>query len=249
VIRELLHHVKQLGATGLKAGFEAEGQDLDEVVRMSTLDPELPLTVKIGGPEARTDLRNLVDWSITRFVAPMIESPFAVLKTVQNAAATTGGEPSRLEICLNLESVAAHAARREILGCAAAAAVAKVNVGRTDLAASLAVPVESRQVHEMTHDIVVEARRAGKGTSIGGSLTPATIEGLLAAFRPDEFETRHVIFTAARVRDAREAVSVALRLELALIGWLDAPRVHRQRDAEIRAGALRGRLAPAGGTR
>lgn len=249
MIRELLHHLKEIGATGLKAGFEAEAQDLDDVVRMSTLDPALPLTVKIGGPEARTDLRNLVDWSITRFVAPMIESPFAVLKTVQNATATMGGDPAGLEICLNLESVAAHAARREIIGCPAARAVAKINVGRTDLAASLDLPVESPRVLEMTKDLIAEAHRAGKGTGVGGSLTPATIERLLAATWPDEFETRHVIFSTARVRDAAAAVTVALRLELALITWLEAPRAARLRDAEGRAGALRGRLSPEGGAR
>jgi hypothetical protein len=210
---------------------------------MATLDPDLPLTVKIGGPEARTDLRNLVDLDIPRFVAPMIESPFAVLKAVQNATATTGRNPSGLEICLNLESVAAHAARREILGCRAAAAVAKVNVGRTDLAASLDAPVESPEVLAMTRDIVAEARRTGKGTGVGGSLAPATIETLLDACRPDEFETRHVIFTVARVRDAAAAVTAALRLELALISWMDGPRVARLRDAEIRAGALHRRLS------
>lgn len=249
MIRDLLDHVKELGATGLKAGFEAEAQDLDDVVRMASLDPALPLTVKIGGPEARTDLRNLVDWSIMRFVAPMIESPFAVLKTVQNATATMGADPTGLEICLNLESIAAHAARREILSCPAARWVAKVNVGRTDLAASADVPVESRAVTEMTHDIVVEARRAGKIVGIGGSLTPATIEALLATTRPDEFETRHVIFSTTRARDASAAVAAALKLELALIGWLSAPRVARQRDAESRAGALRGRLSPSNDAR
>jgi hypothetical protein len=241
-IREQLHQLRELGASGLKAGFEAEAQDLDDVVRMSTMDPALPLTVKIGGCEARTDLRNLVDWGIVRIVSPMIESPFAVKKTMEAAVATVGDDLSQLTISLNLESVAAHVARREILGCDAARVVAKVNVGRTDLAASIGLPVESHAVREMTCDFLDDARRAGKGTGVGGNITPTVIEDLLSACGAEEFETRHVIFETARVRDASAAVRAALDFELALIEWLEAPRARRLREAEGRAKALRGRL-------
>lgn len=243
-LKEALHQLRECGASGLKAGFEAEGQALDEIVRMSTLDPALPLTVKIGGPEARTDLRNLVDWSIFSFVAPMVESPFAVLKTVQNAAAMTeGGDLSRFTISLNIESVAAHAARRAILSCEAAAHVSKVNVGRTDLAASVGVPVESQQIQQMTRDILDEARSARKTTGIGGSLAPSTIEKFLAAVKVDEFETRHVIFRTDRVRDAQAAVRVALDFELVLLDWLNAPWMNLLKEAKHRSQELRRRLS------
>jgi hypothetical protein len=242
-IKEALHQLRECGAIGLKAGFEAEGQALDEVVRMSTLDPALPLTVKIGGPEARTDLRSLVDWSIFSFVAPMVESPFAVLKTVQNAAAITEGDLSRFTISLNMESVAAHVARRAILGCEAAGAVRKVNVGRTDLAASIGAPVESQQVQQMTRDIVDEARSAGKTTGVGGSLSPSTIEKFLATCKVDEFETRHVIFRTDGVRDAHTAVVAALDFELLLLDWLNAPWMRVLKDGESRSRELRRRLS------
>jgi hypothetical protein len=242
-IKEALHQLRECGAIGLKAGFEAEGQSLDEVVRMSTLDPALPVTVKIGGPEARTDLRNLVDWSIFSFVAPMVESPFAVLKTVQNAAAITEGDLSLFRISLNIESVAAHVARQAILRCEAAKSVSKVNVGRTDLAASIGVPVEYQQVLQMTRDIVDEARLAGKTTGVGGSLTPATIEKFLAACQVDEFETRHVIFRTNRVRDAHAAVMAALDFELVLLDWLNAPWMRGLKDAQTRSQELRRRLS------
>jgi hypothetical protein len=120
--------------------------------------------------------------------------------------------------------VAAFRQRHEILGCPEAKHVAKVNVGRTDLAASLDLPVESPAVLQMTRVFVSTARAAGKVTGVGGTLVPRTMASMLASCEPDQFETRHVVFDTARSSDPAAAVGVALEFERVLIDWLDAPR-------------------------
>ncbi len=225
VLQRLIEALQRLGAVGLKAGLEAEAQDLDDLLRMNSLCAELPLSVKIGGPEAVTDLRQLLDWGIHSFVAPMIESPFAVKKAVHNLWDQQRPDlHGKVKIGLNLESLAAFRQRHEILRCPEAAHVAKVNVGRTDLAASLDLPVESPAVLQMTREFVAAGKAVGKITGVGGTLVPRTIASMLESCEPDQFETRHVVFDTARASDPAAAVGVALEFERVLIDWLDAPR-------------------------
>lgn len=223
-LQRLVEALLQQGAVGLKGGLEAEGQDLDDLLRMGSLSPDLPVSVKIGGPEAVTDLRMLLDWGIHSFVAPMIETPFALKKAVQNLWDQRPDLRGKVRIGLNLESVAAFRQRHEILRSPEAEHVAKVNVGRTDLAASIDMPVESLAVTQMTREFVRLGRAMGKITGVGGTLVPNTIESVLATCAPDQFETRHVVFETARASDPVRAVTVALQFEHALIDWLDAPR-------------------------
>jgi hypothetical protein len=250
-LRRLLEALRRQGAVGLKAGLEAEGQDLDDLLRMSSMSAELPLTVKIGGPEAVTDLRMLLDWGIHSFVAPMIETPFAVKKSVHNLWDRRPELRGVVKIGLNLESVAAFRQRHEILGCPEAKHVTKINVGRTDLAASLDLPVESPAVTEMTREFVRVGRAAGKVTGVGGTLVPRTIASVLRTCDPEQFETRHVVFETARSADPAAAVGVALEFERALVDWLDAPRrrviahgIKRQEAIEARLRQQAAELRP-----
>jgi len=241
-LQPLVDELVRQGAVGLKGGLEAEGQDIDDLLRMGSLSPHLPIGVKIGGAEAVTDLRMLLDWGIHSFVAPMIESPFALKKAVHNLWDQRPDLRGKVKISLNLESVAAFRLRREILASPEAQHVTKVNVGRTDLAASLDVPVESPVVMQMTREFVRLGRAKGKVTGVGGTLLPQTIESVLRTCAPDQFETRHVVFETARTSDPVAAVTAALRFEHALIDWLDAPYRRVIAQGLKRQEALAGRL-------
>lgn len=241
-LRDLLDELKTLGAVALKGGFEAEAQTLEDVLRMRMLDPRLPITVKIGGPEAYSDLRLLFEWGIRSFVAPMVETPFAVRKVVQAMRTLCGDDVQLLEASINLESVTAYRLRHDILSCPDVPAIAKVNVGRTDLAASVDRSVYSGVVMHMTRSLIAVARARGLRTGLGGSIVPDMIEAVLAGCAPDEFETRHVIFETARTGDAPAAVRLALEFEATLIDWLNAPRQRLVDEGRRRQSALTTRM-------
>lgn len=79
--RTLVSLVDQYPICGLKGGTETEDMDADEIRILHLAAKDLvPVTVKIGGPEARTDIRMLVKEEIEGICAPMIESSYALKK-------------------------------------------------------------------------------------------------------------------------------------------------------------------------
>jgi hypothetical protein len=56
------------GLVGLKGGTEVEDMTFEEICYLKKLgEPDLPLIVKIGGPEARNDIRMLKSIAITGY--------------------------------------------------------------------------------------------------------------------------------------------------------------------------------------
>ena len=73
--KDLSDLVKSSAFSGLKGGTEVEDMDHDELKLMQMLAKDiLPCVVKIGGPEARTDIRYCTSIGVDGLSAPMIES-------------------------------------------------------------------------------------------------------------------------------------------------------------------------------
>ncbi len=88
-MKELLEALANIKyAEGVKQSFEDEGAVLEDVVLMRQLTSlaNLYMNVKIGGCEAKTDIRNCINMGADGIVAPMIESPFALQKFIESTS-------------------------------------------------------------------------------------------------------------------------------------------------------------------
>jgi 4-hydroxy-2-oxoheptanedioate aldolase len=223
------------GVSGFKAGTEAEKQSIEDIIWLSTQVPHLPIIVKIGGAEDNNSLKQLYHFGFRNFVAPLIETPFAVNKFATAASWVSRGHPEVLTLSLNLESLNAFEKIDDILSCADIKFIQKINIGKSDLADSLGPNIDAngKEVLQKASIMIEKAKRAGKITGVGGSIDVSTIEEVLSITNPDEFETRNVVFSVRNISDPVQSVRFAIELESGLIA--DDESYHQQYIDDDRA--------------
>ena len=215
----------RFGAVGVKAEFEAEAAYLQEVALLADIARAagLRMTLKIGGPEARSDIREASIMGIDRVVAPLIESAFAVQKFLSAIEGVPVGDPWSPELAINVESRAGLNCVNEIVR-AAAGSVTSMVIGRTDLLASMGQPishVDDLSLIPLLEPALKSAADAGMECSIGGTLSFRSLP-LLAELGNfvSTAETRKVIFPIEVLlgKDGRMALAAAMEFEQA---WLE----------------------------
>nr|WP_294847247.1 aldolase/citrate lyase family protein [uncultured Sphingomonas sp.] len=160
----------------IKGEFEAEGLSRDSIAAETIYAARLGLgyLVKIGGCEAKSDMRFLRQIGIKSIVAPMIESAFAMSK--YQAMLPEGAFD---HVGVTIETIDAVDRIEAILD--AGVKLTEVTVGRTDLTASYGGSgVESPRTIEMVKTVARAAKARGLKTTMGGSVGTATRELLLA---------------------------------------------------------------------
>jgi citrate lyase beta subunit len=77
---------EDFGLYAVKGEFEAEGASFRDLSRLRTLTARhnISLYLKIGGVEALRDIKDALDLGVDGLVAPMVESPFGVIKFTQS---------------------------------------------------------------------------------------------------------------------------------------------------------------------
>lgn len=99
------HHV-----IGVKAEFEAEGTRLEEAMRLKEVisAAQLGLTLKIGGCEAIRDMYEARILGVSRIVAPMVETPYALKKFLAAIKLSfPEDERGQIKFAINIETVTA----------------------------------------------------------------------------------------------------------------------------------------------
>ncbi len=240
---QLLLLREECGATSLKVSTEDAGMGFDEIRTVHRLFSDiLPIQAKIGGPEARQDMRTVADIGCRSVVAPMIESGYSLRKFIQSLKEELGekvygfiGKQINIETdtaCRNLDG---------IFSTPEIAELDQITVGRTDLCRSLGRDPNHPEVLRRVSDVVAAARERQIAVSIGGRLTPKDASRLMQECAPTRLNTRDVGLDPAACGDLEDAVRRILDFEISV---LDHQKLFGQRAVNAlskRITKLRGR--------
>lgn len=211
------------GLVALKTGTEVEDMSFAEISMLRRITAGLlPLHVKIGGPEARNDIRNLLHIQVDGIIAPMIESAYALKNFVGTLKELCSEDQySKLEKGINLETVTAFQNMDSILTSPARKELNQVTAARTDLSGSMERSPDDAEVLEACALIVARCQEYELRTSVGGAIHPGIIETLVNRIAPDTINTRHMVISRSALReDATGHLLAALEFELELYRYL-----------------------------
>lgn len=226
----------EYGVFEIKAEFEAEGSRMEELMRLKdvTTFVGLPIILKIGGVEAVTDVYNALSIGVKGIIAPMVETPFALLKflnLIKNMIAEDNAKD--IEFAFNLETITAYKNMDEMFKLPDISILTGVTVGRVDLTASMSLERKainsSGRVYDVCEAILRKVKKKGLKSGLGGGISKEAlplITKLAKSGLLDKFETRKVVFPAASHKYGYPAVLKALEFELL---WLKSKRRYYSR--------------------
>ncbi|GBF50569.1 hypothetical protein LPTSP4_20950 [Leptospira ryugenii] len=193
--KTLLEMKEKYAFVCLKTGTETEDMGESEIYLLQTIASGiLPLSVKIGGPEARNDIRICQKIGVSGISAPMIESEYALqnfISTLKNLLSTT--EYERLKKAINLETITGYRNLLDIFDSKAFTDLNQVTAARSDLSASMDKKPDDAEVTRIAKKIIQEAKSRGKITSVGGTITKINFGYIADEIQPDFINSRHVM--------------------------------------------------------
>jgi hypothetical protein len=188
--------------SGLKGGTETEDMDHDELKLFYLIGKDLlPVSVKIGGPEARTDIRYCLSIGIDGISAPMIESSYALknfVATLKNL--TPPVLYPKLRKSINLETITGYRNIMEIADSPAFEDLTGVTAARSDLSASMDKNPDDPEVTRVTTQIIKIAKDRNKKTSVGGTITKDNFYMIMDKIQPHQINSRHISVDLKRVQ-------------------------------------------------
>lgn len=205
---------RESGVIALKLGTEVEAFDFDTISLLSKLAGNMPTVVKIGGPDARNDIRQCLALGIRSLLSPMVESSYALSNFIRAVKEIAGAEFAGVRKMINVETINAYRSLPEIVNNPAFSFISQVTIGRDDLAGSQHCGVDDDGIYEMAQDICATARRLGRRVSVGGGLTPDNAPLVVEKIQPHYVNTRMLVIEIAKVGNISDAVSRALEFEI-----------------------------------
>jgi len=193
---ELREHLKVLAEkhnlVGVKGGTEVEAMTFKEIKLMREISRGIvPMTVKIGGPEARNDIEYMLNIGIDKILAPMIESSYSLKNFVDACHSLV--KIGKAALAINIETITAYNALNAIFKSPFFRHIEQVTVGRSDLSASMEKNVDDAEVTAATKNIVDLAKLLGKQTSTGGKINPCNALSIQKKIGSDFINTRHMV--------------------------------------------------------
>lgn len=221
------HHV-----VGIKAEFEAEGTRMEEALRLKEVVTKagLDLTIKIGGCEAIKDMFDARSIGVTRIVAPMIESQYALKKYLQATHMVfPADEWEGVSFLINIETISAVKVFDEMLRLPEIKELKGIVLGRVDMTGSMGLTRENINddpVFDICAEVFGKARKSNMECVIGGGVSAHSLpffRRLPQGATLDFYETRKVIFKCpeALSENADKGILKAVGFELM---WLKNKR-------------------------
>ncbi len=181
----------------------------------------LNIAVKIGGCDARSDLKMARLIQASTIVAPMIQSVYDLKKFVlaANDSFSTVNIP---KLAINIETKEAIENLHEILSAPESSFISRIIVGRTDLAGSLKIPktlVNSDFMFNYVQKVSLLAQSFQKELFVGGNISVDSIEFLKKLPYLTGIETRNCAFDASVIYDDNipKIINLALSTEKLLL--------------------------------
>lgn len=225
---ELLKYLKKnFGAVELKAEFEAEAVRISEAMRFKDIGEKagLGIILKIGGPEAITDMFEAQHIGVTGLVAPMVESAYAMSKYLQAIKTHFPNDLSRgIMFGVNIETHLAFTNLDDILKVLNIGLIDKITLGRVDMSGSLGLnrnEINCDKMYEIAQVLFTICKKKNLLTAMGGGIAVEAIPFIRKLVRKkllDFYETRKIVFRTAQVK-GKEAEGIVLANKFELL-WL-----------------------------
>ena len=214
---DLLYLKDHHNLVAIKAGTEVEAMNFDEIHEMRAVSLHIvPMTTKIGGPEARNDMTFMISHGIDMILAPMIESDYGLKNFINAARQLDSGETL---LAVNIETITAYNNLDSMMKLPEFNYLHQITVGRSDLSASMGKEVNDREVLAVTSDIIRRVRARGIRTSVGGKVTPLNAGTVKKEINPDSVNTRHMVIGCSSRQIAID-ITAALEWEMKFYRFL-----------------------------
>ncbi len=229
---------------GIKLSTEDAAMGFEQIgswVRMA--GGILPIVVKIGGPNARNDIRQLMDKGVDGFIAPMVESAYGLenfLDALKDYC--PGPKYAMIKKQINIETKVALENLDSILENPGSGELDEITIGCTDLSKSLKTSPDDPDLQIRVRSAINTIQSKGFPVSLGGSIHPGGIDDLLSNIRPQRFNTRILTFQTGVLQQYRTAVSEALKFEIAMLRQDREQGFISEKEEVSRIGQLESRL-------
>lgn len=191
----LIECIKDYHFCCLKGGTETEDMEYDELKLLRALSKDiLPLKVKIGGVEARTDIRYCHSIGVNTILAPMVESEYALknfITTLKNLISPA--DYANLKKSINLETIVGYRNIMDIADSKEFEELSDITAARSDLSASMNSKPDDPEVMRVTSQIVKISKDRGKRTCVGGTITKYNFSVIADTIAPDYINSRHIV--------------------------------------------------------
>lgn len=247
---KLRNLVKGYNICGLKGGTEIEDLSFEEIILLQNICCDIvPLTIKIGGPEARNDIRFLLKHGIDGVLAPMVETPYSFhnyMNTIESMSVFRHNSFSI--IGLNIETITAFGNQDAFEKDKLYPFLTNITVGRSDLSSSMGLDPDDCRILDMTKTIVAKAKKSNKITSVGGKINIDNIEKIRNEIAPHLINTRHVCITLdnrASGKYLRKTILAVLQFEISLFRLFSKIQPDKKKFYEKRIQITLERMSPA----
>ncbi len=216
-IRESLQRLRTLfGASSVKLSTEDAAMSFEQIRRWRAIcQGIIPVVVKIGGPNARNDIKQLINLEVKGLIAPMVESVYGLDNYVEALKDYT--TPMRFETLdkhINVETIVALENLDRILNSQSIQFIDEITIGRKDLSKSMNCELEDKNLVNAVKEAVEKIRFKGIPVSIGGGINPNSIDTVLKQIKPQKFNTRLITFDVEANRSYPDSVVEALNFEV-----------------------------------